>query len=139
MSLIIGITGTRHGMSPAQKLRLEEYLEEVDVVELHHGGCVGADHDAHLMALEKFIRVVVHPPTDLKLAAHDTLTPSDMVTVLPAKDYHSRDRDIVDVSNVLLGFPDRPERPHSGTWYTIRYARNRRKSRIVCMPDGSMY
>lgn len=85
----IGFTGTRKGMTDAQKLSFERWIgviclerwknvegevEESQVlpVELHHGCCVGADTEAH----ETFLAVmgvvgnttncitVLHPPSD---------------------------------------------------------------------------
>lgn len=132
----IGITGTRNGLNDLQRKWLILHLDGAQVGTLHHGGCLGVDRESHFLALERGIPVVVHPPTNQRLAALDTLIPSELVTVLPAKDYHSRDRDIVDAADILLGLPDGPRRPHSGTWYTIGYAESVHTPFRVCLPEG---
>jgi hypothetical protein len=42
--------------------------------------------------------------------------------ILPTKSYFARNRDIVDASNMLIGFPAHRSRGKGGTWYTIKYA-----------------
>jgi len=57
---------------------------------------------------------------------------------MSAKPYHDRNRDIVDACDVLIATPDGPQRRHSGTWYTIDYARANRVAVVVCLPDGTI-
>jgi hypothetical protein len=45
----------------------------------------------------------------------------------------------VDACDILIATPDGPRRPHSGTWYTIDYAKQDNKVPVVvCLPDGTI-
>lgn len=115
----VGFTGTRKGMSPRQRRQLAAILHAV--TEIHHGDCVGADEQAHELAVEAGIRRVVHPPSNPGKRAWCGI--DDGSTVLPAKPYLARNRDIVDACDVLMAAPYGPEEVRSGTWSTVRYAR----------------
>ena len=124
--MVIGFTGTRQGMSDAQKDQLDWVLAMLapsparptrDIrtkrltatVAFHHGGAKGADAEAAALAA-RYIgpdRIVSHPPAD-----H---TPKAALL---------RDRDIVKVADVLIAAPrGDKEELRSGTWATVRYAR----------------
>lgn len=126
----LGFTGTRNPLSRPQLSALWSKFEYGDIELLRHGACVGADAKAHQYALATGKRIVVHPPVDRKLMSLDclmyggTVIPGQrhLVTVLDAKPYHERNRAIVDGSEELLAVPNGPQRPHSGTWYTVLYA-----------------
>ena len=63
---IVGFTGSQNGGTPQQLAWLRGRLITADV--LHHGACIGADEQAHLLALELGMGnkmrgvIVVHPP-----------------------------------------------------------------------------
>lgn len=144
--MIVGFTGTRNTPTPLQSRWLREYLALQGVTELHHGGCVGSDWLAHRHALELGIRVVVHPGPPGKWRAEECLIPHELVTVLPAKHYLARNRDIVNACDRLLATPkelpgsaaeQRPMRG-SGTWYTVRYAGDQEMPVVICYPDGGV-
>lgn len=133
MKRYIGFTGTRHGMTERQK-------EEVDFIlrnrgrALSHGDCVGADSDAHDIAVAAGVLTVAHPPTDDKLRA---FREADMV--LRKAPYHERNRDIVDAADVLVATPaESEEQVKGGTWYTVRYARATKTLIIIVWPNGSV-
>lgn len=119
--MIAGITGTRLGADERQLAWLRASVVIHDVTELHHGDCVGVDAQAHQIAIDLGLKIVIHPPLN---EAYRAFCGGDNVTVLPAKEYLERNRDIVDQCDVLFGLPDGPQRARSGTWYTIRHARN---------------
>lgn len=126
-----GFTGTRNGMTAEQLNWLRAQLP--DRVEFHHGGCVGADAQAHACAIESVGSIVVHPPVNPRLRM-----PRDgRAAWLEEKEYLDRDRDIVDATDLLLATPDGPERQKSGTWYTVRYAEKAGKPVRICYPDGT--
>src|SRR5262245_38799399 len=61
----IGFTGTRHGMTPSQRLAVTAVVHEVahdSGFVAHHGDCVGADAEFHdLCRVEPLSTIVVHP------------------------------------------------------------------------------
>ncbi len=55
------------------------------------------------------------------------------------KPYLKRNHDIVDESDILIGFPSsEEERLRSGTWATVRYARKTGKRIYIIFPDGKV-
>lgn len=130
----VGFTGSRNHPTVRQVAWLTLEMNMRDV--LHHGVCVGSDHAAHLVALQTDTHIVAHPPSNDKLMARECLDTADEIR--KPKWYHNRNRDIVDESQTLLALPDGPERPNSGTWYTINYAISKRKPVYMCFPDGSV-
>jgi hypothetical protein len=120
----IGFTGTRSGMSAVQKTAFAELLESLVPCVFHHGDCVGADSEAHLMARTLGISVVIHPPVkeDLRAfceGASEERTP---------KSYFARNRDIVNECSLLIATPYTNEETSGGTWYTINYAKRVKKT-----------
>lgn len=142
MTTIIGLTGTRAGMTPEQKASFTRLLC-VDLkdgdTEFHHGDCVGADADGHHIAWHAGARIVIHPPSDPTWRAWCDPGPSG--TILPVQSFHVRNHAIVDCSNHLLATPrSRVEVFRgSGTWATIRYAAREFPglTRII-WPDGEV-
>ena len=146
--MIIGFTGTRGenlpngtygGMTVLQKDRLAWYLKEnrENIVEAHHGGCVGSDQQFHAMCLALGIPVHVHPgypsrdPEDTTYQAQLDGSPHYM----RPKPFFTRNRDIVKSCDVLLATPRETSDPgKGGTWYTINYARNASKQVITIYP-----
>lgn len=132
MTFVLGFTGTRQGMTSEQELMVWECLKRWRPTELRHGDCVGADRQAHQLAVREGARTVAHPPVHERWRAHCA---ADLV--LEERDYLRRNRDIVDASAALLAAPaSAVELGWSGTWYTIRYARRRNRPVIVVGPDG---
>lgn len=128
----VGFTGTREGMTEYQKaaLRMAMLAAGLDNVTniLHHGDCVGADAEAHDIAVELGWGIVIHPPIDERYRAFK----DDGATILPQKDYVPRDHDIVEATRFIFAAPkkDQEER-RSGTWLTVRYARKTGKRIIL--------
>ncbi len=138
MTLYIGFTGTRRGMTPPQKTALRQLLAKArgDATEplwFLHGGAVGADAEAHSAAHDLGFLIEVFP-SDRQVAElegqpsiiHQPLHPLD------------RNRKIVDSCAILLACPAGPEQPRGGTWSTIRYARRRGRHYHIIWPDGSI-
>jgi predicted Rossmann fold nucleotide-binding protein DprA/Smf involved in DNA uptake len=121
----VGFTGTSRGMTMSQKNNLAAYLASFQVaVEFHHGCCVGADADAHQIALKLGIPVHIHPPK-VTTQYHQTMKAEcpGAAAEYPAKPHLERNHDIVDAVYVLVAAPWGPEQVRSGTWATVRYAR----------------
>ena len=131
----VGFTGTQHGMTPQQKLALVSLLEQVKATELHHGDCIGADFEAHVLALGMGLRIVVHPPLNPFKRAY---CPSATDCREP-KEYLARNRDIVDETALLVAAPKtQDEQIRSGTWSTWRYADKKGRERKLITPEGQI-
>lgn len=118
--MIVGFTGTRHGLSNRQRFQLLMWFHDHEITELHHGDCLGADQQVHNLALSCAVqpeKIIIHPPTDPRLRAFCS------GKVLPEKPYLHRNHDIVEACEMLLAAPHTEvEIQRSGTWATIRYA-----------------
>lgn len=139
----VGFTGTRKGLTNPQVITLGAVLSRLlprlcpprqtreQTIEFHDGDCTGADAQAAAIAALLGYTIITHPPTASGLRAYHPAHETR-----PAKPYLERDRAIVNTTAVLIGCPDGPARPHSGTWYTINYARELFCPTVVIMPDG---
>lgn len=123
----VGITGTRKGVSKKRIAKLQGLLRQVSVgrdLVLHHGDCVGADAQAHNVAVALGSHIVVHPPENNKLRSYRNHW---RATFRDPKPYLARNKDIVNESEMLIGLPVdvNDEQYKGGTWSTIQYARKR--------------
>lgn len=135
----VGFTGTRNGMTEAQKCSFTALIAELNITELHHGDCVGADDDAANLAREvdyrEPCRIHCHPPVDEKLRAWNRYA----WETYPAKTHFARNRDIVDMTDALIAIPwVRPLPSSGGTVYTINYARKIGRRVMIIWPDGTV-
>ncbi len=113
---------------------LLDFIGKNEIIEAHHGDCVGVDKDFHDMCSQCSIKTIIHPPSDNKLRANCS---GDVI--LPQKKYLDRNHDIVNNSDLLIAFPSsKKEILRSGTWATIRYAKKNNKKTIVIFADGSL-
>lgn len=131
--MIVGVTGSRIGLTMQQSEKARGLLVMANADELHHGDCVGADEELARFAANLGVRTVAHPPTNIRHRAYH-----ESSRVLPPKDYRRRNIDIVNACDVLWAFPSGEEgdQPRSGTWMTVRIARQSRKPIIIVTPDG---
>jgi len=129
----VGFTGTREGMTDAQRATVRLLLEDYAPSWAHHGDCVGADADFHHLAKAAGASVMLHPPSDPKLRAG--LVGDDIAFEKP---YLDRNRDIVNACEVLIATPKGTmDARNGGTWYTINYARQKGRRTVIVWPDGS--
>lgn len=136
MILSVGFTGTRHGMTKPQSLKVFSALHNgVSVYsDAHHGCCMGGDAEFHEMCLILGIPIKGHPPSLDRFRDKSLYGFIDLAT---PNDYHTRDRHIVRSSDFLISAPlTRDPVPHSGTWYTTNYARKKRKPVVMVYPSG---
>ncbi len=125
----IGFTGTREGMSQAQKEAFVLKCDELGITEFHHGDCEGADAQAHDIVREFFphVWIEVYPPVSTYRQAFRKGDKHH-----PPESYITRDHKIVDATECLIGTPlQNNEILRSGTWTTIRYARKKNKPNFV--------
>lgn len=133
----VGVTGTREGATAAQLARLLSTLwllrDRRGAKYLHHGDCLGVDQQAAEMARELGYTIVGHPP---KINVLRAFFPSDEER--EPDEYLPRDRKIADEVDLLIGLPaDVHPRPRSGTWYTIKYAREIGRTVAIIQPNGT--
>lgn len=133
--MIMGFTGSRDGLTIVQSGMLLELLAHLQPDEFHHGDCVGADEAAHYLALQREIFVVIHPPL---IESSRAFCKGDNCLILPPQPYLVRNREIVDIAGYLIACPSGPEKKRSGTWSTIRYAREVGKEPMILMPRGPL-
>ena len=135
----IGFTGTRHGMTDAQRRKVDLLIAEIiggDVdlhVVAHHGDCQGADAKFHEIAESYGCMTVGHIPTDDKYRAFCAVRKS-----MPPLPYMKRNSAIVAESGFILATPfEMAEQERGGTWATIRMARRAGKPLAIVLPDGT--
>lgn len=136
MILRVGFTGTRDGMTVAQRKKVGAWLERLIKMypgaEFHHGCCTGADHEAHQMALVLGYKIHGYPSTaktraEIPEAEFDVLHEPEPPLV--------RDDKMVDATTFLIAAPKtREKQPFSGTWHTIGYAAKNGKTTITVYP-----
>ena len=132
--MIYGFTGTRAGMTEHQQKALSLLLRDYSKnrTTFHHGGCHGADCEAHCIAF-LLAAIIIHPgdaAQHRKWAKH-----LDTCELRSWKPYLERNHDIVDICDVLIAAPKSlTEELRSGTWATIRYARMIRRPVIILDP-----
>lgn len=141
--MILGITGTRLGLTDAQWTALPGILAILPAVVLH-GGAEGVDEELDGFFALRFAReasgTVEVYPTDARYAywtragipfaavrtIHEPLPPLVRNELMVRKADH------------ILAFPAGEEIARSGTWHTIRCARRAGKEITIVMPDGEV-
>lgn len=135
----IGFTGTRQGLTVAQRDELRRLLRNKNPSHFHHGDCIGADRDAHMLVRQLCrthtprISIILHPPIDDSQRAFCF---GWDIARAPLQ-YLERNHAIVDETDELIACPQGHEELRSGTWATIRYALRVGKPVTIIMPDGS--
>jgi hypothetical protein len=146
----IGFTGTRNGMSVAQKMLLGVILVDVlaDSIKkgvddnwFHHGDCVGADDEACEMARDMGFKIYRHPPIDRKYQRNYIKTNQhpnhgNFDATDPAYSYQGRNHRIVIKSSMLIGAP-LTDIETGGTWQCLNLARRILKPIIIMHHDGT--
>lgn len=135
----IGFTGTQIGMTPAQQVELVDTLSfyftkanPKETHEFHHGDCIGADAQAHVLvrSLHPNVRIHLHPPINEKKRAFSKKAYKEWLPL----EYLERNIVILHECDALIACPKGPEEPRSGTWFTIRHAMKLGKLLVVIPP-----
>lgn len=134
----IGFTGTRHGMTDAQRTAVNHLLSTLTFTESHHGAAIGADEQfATAVRVRTDARIVAHPCNITSQQSELALKFSDVA--LPVDFPLTRNHAIVDSSDLMLACPaEAGEVLRSGTWATVRYARKVGKPLWLVLPDGEV-
>ena len=135
--LHLGFTGSQWGMSNEQFARVNQLVRDLKPTHVHHGMCVGADEQFHNIirhARETLPDCIIigHPPVD-----RGKMSGVKVDELRLPKPYLERDEDIAFESAILLATPkEDKEKLRSGTWATIRRARNHGRKVIRIQRDG---
>nr|WP_145982991.1 hypothetical protein [Pseudonocardia sp. AL041005-10] len=131
----VGFTGTRNGMTTPQAAAVHialVRLRETGARFFHHGDCLGADDRAATIAHDLGYIVVAHPPNNTRARAWGYYD-----QIRPPHAYLVRNRHIVDECSWLIGCPATVRHElRSGTWSTIRLARDLRRRLTIVAPNG---
>lgn len=145
-----GFTGTRDPdkVLPVQLLMLTEQIrvwrervrmihaQDLERIEWHFGMCVGADEFAADLAKSAGFYLVGHPPKNRRLVSI-RVKPDE---VRQEEDYLDRNRAIVHESGLIFALPKEDhEVLRSGTWATIRYARDNGNPLCIIYPSVMIY
>jgi hypothetical protein len=144
-TMIIGFTGTRDGITKIQEERVVTIMHNLlphryDL--LIHGGAEGADDAIHSAAGDLFdFRIEIYPCKESRRTywIQRKQGRGEDYFVHTTREPLERNRIIADRCNHLIATPfQMVEIVRSGTWATIRYAREKRKSVTIVFPDGSV-
>jgi hypothetical protein len=130
----VGFSGTREGMSKAQRETVKVLMGYWKILPAicHHGDCVGSDEEFQEICDQYGYFTVAHPPLNQKLRAF-----CNSSRIRAPKPYLERNHEIVDESHILIAAPyDFVEK--GGTWATIRYARSEDLPTLLVRRDGSV-
>jgi hypothetical protein len=130
--MILGFTGTSRGMAPRQLKVMRQLLYNINT--LHLGDCIGADTEAYDAALQFGIKLIGHPPCNGCKRAFLSYDEERA-----EKSYLDCNHDIVaEGIDGLIATPHGfVEEQRSGTWATIRYARQLKRRIWIVLPDGT--
>ena len=95
---------------------------------------VGADAEAHDVAVGLDCDVVIHPPLEASQRAFKS-----SATIRRPKAFLIRNKEIVKATECLIAAPaEAVEQLRSGTWSTVRYARRLHRRIFILLPDGTI-
>jgi hypothetical protein len=111
-----------------------EFLTQVSPREAHYGDCTGADYELFQLAKTLRIKTICHPPDT---PAYRMFTVGDEIR--ETGPYLVRNMQIVNESDYLVACPrEEQEVARSGTWMTVRYARNMGRTVVLLYPGGGI-
>ncbi len=122
-------------MTRRQRDTVAYLFRELELTELHHGDCVGADAQAHKIAKSTLARIVVHPPlSSSRLRSFCAGDESRKPCAFLVRNSHIVKEGI----DGLIAAPrESTEQLRSGTWSTIRKARRLGRRIFIVNPDGT--
>jgi len=139
-------TGTKLGMTSAQRttvlIVVRDHVRVGEWTHAIHGCCEKSDRDFHEIAWSLKLARELHPGTEEQRlwAVNHMDTQRDTVFPVPldANPQLTRNRTMVDRGGILVAAPRQMhEVLRSGTWATIRYARNLGREIVFCWPNGT--
>jgi hypothetical protein len=136
--MIWGETGTREGATRRQVAAVGWLWSRYHITGLHDGDCLGTDAQLYHLARAMDLEVTIHPPIKIQFRAYSGRD-DPYTTILTAKSYYVRDRDLVDASGAMVACPKQYfelGKMPGGTWYTINYSRLQGKPLAIVWPNG---
>ena len=139
----VGFTGSSEVMTQQQLIMVHQLLgefKEKGASFAHHGMCVEADAKFDFMADAMGYEVTGHPGVRKDGSVYKRMTGCRARDVRPPYPFLKRNRYIVAESDVMVACPKEYEMQFigSGTWATIRYAREALKPLFIVYPNGRM-
>lgn len=144
--MILGFTGTRKGMKGAQYAALNQLLRKLYYDDIHHGGALGADLEFHQMMLKDTrarlrCKIYIHPTFGFQRPLFECDDPywGRNIVVYNEMTPLTRDIAIANEIDTLIACPDSmKERLRSGTWFTVRKAREYKLMVFIVYPNGQI-
>lgn len=143
----IGFTGTRNGMTAAQKESFKQLMFELMPDHFRQGCCIGADEDSVLIirTILPICFIVGHPGLFAVLNkndCHSNIAEEYSSEILPLETHFARNQRICKSMDELIATPwqnqaqEPAENEGGGTWYTIHYALRLHKKVRIIWPNG---
>jgi len=137
----MGFTGSRNGMTTAQKRTVWKILNDWgDALDgALHGGCVGADEEFEEICDKIGIRVTRFPASDVNtkwVSKKEPVVGTEIKIPAPAM---TRNHFIVDNAWRMIATPKTAvyqKATRSGSWATIRMTYDANKRLYLVLPDG---
>jgi len=137
--MIVGITGTRFGMSSEQNIAFVELINILKPTVLVDGCCTGVDEECFLIARNLKIKTVGRPGysalTQENINEFRSSYQRDIMH--PSKTHFARNRDIVNESQIIIAIPYELNNK-GGTNYTIQYTIKMEKPLYVILREGQI-
>lgn len=135
--MILGFTGTRRGMTPAQRDALARCVAALPARAVH-GGAVGADEEFNGFLIQAGMRpenIDVYPASVGRWLLWSDVGCTTYSVAPPLV----RNRIIVRRCDYLVAAPaTADEVVRSGTWATVRRARKVGRPIVILLPDGGV-
>lgn len=134
--MILGFTGSRHGMTRSQKADLYRWCCDLrPIIEAHHGVCIGADREFHEFIVKFYPNCAIFGyPSNLSETRAD-IPREQFAFYAEARAPLDRNHDIVRPAELVLAAPHtKYEILRSGTWAAVRAARRIGKPVILLEP-----
>lgn len=152
-NVVVGFTGTRKGMTPAQRAMVTSLIEDAIGADNNvcrrgfvgvHGDCIGADEQFDDVCHELGVATGIRPCTFHNMRARCDQRRPGVTVLAEAKRPMARNRDIVGhvgggaEGSLLIACPPNFERikKGSGTWATVGFGERARVRVVVVFPDG---
>ena len=139
--MIIGFTGTREGMTLAQKEVVAYLLRNIEmksfIDHVSHGDCIGADADFDEIASKMNIVRWAYPSNISSMRAHT----EDRGAILAIEPRPPLERNVmisVGAKYLIACTKSPDEQVRSGTWHAVRCARKNKTTIYIVFPDGTL-